>query len=275
MNYRHEFHAGNHSEVFKHALLCLLIERFHKKTTPFFVLDTHAGAGLYDLRSPEARRTREAEGGIGKVYTKRSTVLRTYLDAVHSFNPDELTAYPGSPSIIRLMLRKADRLIACELDGAPAAHLKDIMSGDPRVSVHRRNGYEAINAFVPPKERRGFVFIDPPFESPSEFSTAAEAINRGLRKWARGTFVFWYPIKGRSEVRSLRRLVDRHPPAFCCEFLAYAKRAEFLSGSGIVVFNPPWQFDEDTRALGKALVPLFDESGSNFSMEWWTREARA
>lgn len=271
MNYRHEFHAGNHSEVFKHVLLCLLIERFAQKSKSFFVLDTHSGAGLFDLGSKEAQRTREAEGGIGKVYAVRSRILKSYLDIVESFNPDGLSHYPGSPSIVRSLLRDVDRLVACEAERSAYSRLKTLMSGDVRVSVHQRDGYDAIKAFVPPRERRGLVFLDPPFEDSREFEAAAAAIDKGLEKWPTGTFLLWYPVKGRSSIRTFRKALRNQAPAFCCEFLAYAKRPELLAGSGIAVFNPPWRFDNDARAVGAALAPIFDSSGSSFSMEWWTR----
>lgn len=273
MNYVHDFHAGNHSEVFKHASLCLLIERLQKKETPIFLLDTHAGAGLFDLHSVEAQRTREADDGIRKVYESRAGVLRRYLDAVASFNSDRLRYYPGSPSLIRSMLRDQDRLVACEADAQPSLRLRDLMSSDKRVSVHHRDGYLAINAFVPPKERRGAVFIDPPFEKEDEFATAAITISKGIDKWPTGTFMFWYPIKGRSTIGSFRRRLEVNAPVFCAEFLAYAKRPELLSGSGLLVFNPPWQFDSDVRAIARALVPLFEDTGSSFSMEWWIKDA--
>lgn len=272
MNYHHEFHAGNHSEVFKHALLCALIDRLQLKPKPICVIDTHAGAGLFDLNSPEATRTGEADRGIRLVYPKRTRALQRYLGVVEHFNPDKLTFYPGSPSIIRYLLRSDDRLIACESENGPAGRLKELMAEDRRVAVHQRDGFAALNAFAPPKERRGLVFIDPPFESPDELLVAADALNVGLRKWPSGTYAFWYPIKGRSQIAKFRKLLlATDVPTFCVEFVAYAKEREGLTGSGVIILNPPWQFEKDVHAICKALVPIFEASGSGYSTEWWVR----
>ncbi|WGS26074.1 23S rRNA (adenine(2030)-N(6))-methyltransferase RlmJ [Bradyrhizobium sp. ISRA464] len=271
MNYRHEFHAGNHSEVFKHALLCALIDRLQLKPRPICVVDTHAGSGLYDLESPEAAMTGEADRGIRLVYPKRTRALQRYLGVVEHFNPDRLRFYPGSPAIVRHMLRRDDRLVACESEPGPVARLKDFIGGDSRAAVHQRDGFAAVYAFVPPKERRGLVFMDPPFEDPDELALAAEALNSGLRKWPTGTYALWYPIKGRSQINKLRKLVVAEVPTFCVEFLAYAKSQEGLIGSGVVIFNPPWQYEKDVHAICKALQPIFEGTGSGYSTEWWVR----
>ncbi|WP_076866168.1 23S rRNA (adenine(2030)-N(6))-methyltransferase RlmJ [Bradyrhizobium mercantei] len=271
MNYRHEFHAGNHSEVFKHALLCALIDRLQLKPKPICVIDTHAGSGLYDLDSSEAARTGEADRGIRLVYPKRTRALQRYLGIVEHFNPDRLKLYPGSPAIIRHLLRDDDRLVACESEAGPAARLKELVEGDSRVAVHQRDGFAAVHAFVPPKERRGLVFLDPPFENPNELALAAEALNAGIRKWPTGVYALWYPIKGRSQIAHVKKLISEDVPTLCVEFLAYAKSQEGLTGSGVVIFNPPWQYEKDVHAICKALLPIFEESGSGYSTEWWVR----
>jgi 23S rRNA (adenine2030-N6)-methyltransferase len=272
MNYRHEYHAGNHSEVFKHALLCALIDRLQLKQKPICVIDTHAGSGLYRLDSNEALRSREAENGIKLVYEKRTPALQRYLEVIAHFNPEGLSLYPGSPSIVRFMLRPEDRLIACESENAPVARLKELMEGDNRVSVHQRDGFAALSSFVPPRERRGLVFVDPSFERPDEFEAVADALNAGVRKWPTGIYAFWYPVKGRSEISRLRkRLQLEEIPTLCTEFLAYAKNQEGLTGSGLVVFNPPWRFEKDVTSVCRALAPIFESSGSGYSTEWWTR----
>ncbi|WGR72878.1 MULTISPECIES: 23S rRNA (adenine(2030)-N(6))-methyltransferase RlmJ [unclassified Bradyrhizobium] len=271
MNYRHDFHAGNHSEVFKHALLCALIDHLQLKPKPICVVDTHAGSGLYDLESPEAMRTGEADRGIRLVYPKRTRALQRYLGVIEHFNPDGLKVYPGSPAIIRHLLRSEDRLVACELEARAAARLKEAMEGDGRVGVHQREGFAAVHTFVPPKERRGLVFLDPPFEKPDELSLAAAALNAAFRKWPTGTYALWYPITGRSQIAKFKKLLIEAVPTFCVEFLAYAKSREGLIGSGLVICNPPWQFEKNVHAICKALVPVFEECGSGYSTEWWVR----
>ena len=164
MNYRHAYHAGNHIDVFKHAVLVRLLEHLRKKAKAFTVLDTHAGAGRYDLTAIEAEKTGEAADGIGRVIGKEIPAAAAYLDLIRRLNPEGLRTYPGSPAIIAAFLRDNDRLIACELHEEEAAKLRRVFRGDPRVAVHQRDGYEAITAFVPPPSRRGLVFIDPPYE---------------------------------------------------------------------------------------------------------------
>ncbi len=178
MNYRHAFHAGNFADCFKHALLVALIDALRRKSTPFFVLDTHAGVGRYDLNAAPAQRSGEARKGIHRLLQSRSAALLRYLRLT-----EELGLYPGSPLLIRALLRDGDRLACCELHPADAMSLRNEFSRDPQVAVHERSGWEAVGALLPPKERRGLVFIDPPFENADEFS--------GARKW---------PVAGTSAV---------------------------------------------------------------------------
>jgi 23S rRNA (adenine2030-N6)-methyltransferase len=252
--------------------LCALLRHLSKKPKPFCVVDTHAGSGLYRLDSVEATRTGEADEGIKRVIDASAPALQDYLALVRSFNSETLTSYPGSPAIIRELLRDYDRLIACESEPAPVSRLRSLTDGDPRIAVHQRDGFAALNAFLPPKERRGLIFMDPPFESPDEFDNAAGTLNAVIRKWPTGIYALWYPIKGRSEITRFRRMLDlADVPTLCVEFLAFAKRREGLTGSGLIIFNPPWQFDRDARAICKSLVSVFETGGSSFALEWWTR----
>jgi 23S rRNA (adenine2030-N6)-methyltransferase len=164
MNYRHAFHAGNHVDVFKHAVLSFVLEWLTTKPAPFAVLDTHAGIGLYDLTSGGAQRTKEYEAGAGRVFEPGLASAPAYSALLRELNPVGLASYPGSPEIVRRSLRAEDRLIACELHPQDAEALRTRYRGDGRVSVHHRDGYEAVGALLPPKERRGLVVIDPPFE---------------------------------------------------------------------------------------------------------------
>jgi 23S rRNA (adenine2030-N6)-methyltransferase len=195
MNYRHAFHAGNHLDVFKHAALVFVLEWLLQKPQGFAVLDTHAGIGTYDLTCDEAQRTREYEDGAAKVVGPGLASAPAYGALLRAMNPNGLVSYPGSPEIVRRLLRAQDRLIACELHPEDAATLKARYRGDPRIAVHHRDGYEAIGAFTPPKERRGLVLIDPPYEERDEGARLADALAAGLKKWPNGTFMAWYPIK--------------------------------------------------------------------------------
>src|SRR5581483_5396270 len=183
MNYRHVFHAGNHADVFKHAALTLILEHLAAKPQPFAVLDTHAGVGAYDLASEGPQRTREYEAGAGLVFGRPLAAAPAYAELLAAMNPDgRLTAYPGSPEIARRLLREGDRLVLCELHPDDATALKARYRAEPRVHVHRRDGYEAAAALAPPPERRGLVLIDPPYEAPDETARLVRALGAALRK---------------------------------------------------------------------------------------------
>lgn len=274
MNYRHAYHAGNHTEVFKHSVLCLLLLELRKKANPFAVLDTHAGAGRYDLLSPEAQKTGEAQDGIAVVFDKRTPSASSYLEIVRALNPTGLHYYPGSPVIVQSLLRDNDRLIACELRNDDVTLLRTNFRADRRVSVHQRDGYEAIPAFVPLATKRGLVFIDPPFQQHDEFERLAKALSSGIKKWPNGIFLAWYPLKDRAGARILRKQFQyKKPPMLSCEFLREPLNGLTLAGSGLVICNPPWQFESRLAVLCRDLAQAFDAQNSSHAIEWWTREA--
>ena len=246
MNYRHGYHAGNHTESFKHAVLLGLLEFLKSKDKPFAVLDTHAGAGLHDLRSDMALRTREADDGIVRLMSCAEPALAGYLDIVRAVGGSGPSRYPGSPEIIRRVMRPADRLIACELHPDDAARLRSHMASDLRVGVHERDGYEASLALVPPRERRGLVFMDPPFEDAGEFARLGDVLAQACAKWPTGTYVAWYPIKSAEASRAMRAAALRSPAKgiLSASFLRFSLGDARLSGSGMVVLNPPWRARE-------------------------------
>jgi 23S rRNA (adenine2030-N6)-methyltransferase len=274
MNYKHVFHAGNHTEVFKHSILCLLLIELRKKSKPFTVLDTHAGTGMYDLFSSEAQKTSEAQDGIGRVLRKNVPTAVPYLDIIRHLNPEGLRRYPGSPGIVQAFLRKDDRLIACELREDDAESLRENFKDDRRISVHHRDGYEGISAFVPPPTRRGMVYIDPPFEDRDEFERLATALTGGINKWPTGIFFAWYPIKDRSGVHSLRARYRPAslPPTLCSEFLREPPDGVRLVGSGVLLCNPPWQFETKLTTLGRELLEAFECRNGHSTIDWWIRD---
>ena len=264
MNYRHAFHAGNHTEVFKHAALTLILEHLLQKSKPFAVLDSHGGIGVYDLQSDEAMRTNERDAGVNKVFGHPLTSAPMYSNALESLNEEDLRFYPGSPELVRRVLRDHDRLIVCELHPEDGAVLKQRYRRDRRVYVHNRDGYEAIGAMLPPAERRGLVFIDPPFEGKDELDRLAKALKSGFRKWATGIYAIWYPIKDAT-------LGDRVSNAIRDAGFKNAVRAEFcpfrcdgvrLAGSGMAICNPPWMLEDRLQRLCAELAVLI---GGNFA----------
>jgi 23S rRNA (adenine2030-N6)-methyltransferase len=272
MNYRHAYHAGSHTDVFKHAVLVMLLEHLRKKAKGFTVLDTHAGAGRYDLTSVEAQKTGEAADGIGRVVGKDLPAAAAYLDLIRALNPDGLKVYPGSPAIIAAFLRDDDRLVACELHEEEAARLRRAFRGDPRVAVHHRDGYGAINAFVPPPSRRGLVFSDPPYEKDDRdaYRRVAERMNAGLKKWPAGMFAAWYPLKDRVGIGQIRKAYGAgNPPTLAVEFLRQPVDGIAFAGSGMLIANPPFGIESRVRALGRELVAAFDAPKGGLGLDWW------
>ena len=273
MNYRHAYHAGNHTEVFKHPVLVMLLEHLRRKPKPFTVIDTHAGIGLYDLASVEAGKTGEAADGIARIIEADIPAARGYLDIVRGLNPDGLKTYPGSPALVRALLRDDDRLIACELHPEDVKLLRRTFRGDPRVAVHARDGYEAIGAFVPPPTRRGLVFIDPPYEARDEFERLADALNAGIAKWPTGIFAAWYPVKDRAGIDTLRRrYAPDNPPTLTCEFLRTPLDGETLAGGGLLICNPPYGLGAKLDALCQSLRKVLAPNTGAFALDWWIRE---
>ncbi len=260
MNYRHAFHAGNFADVVKHAVLARILIHLSEKPQPFRVIDTHAGAALYDLAGPDASRTGEWRAGIGRLTgaslgLQIRNLLAPYLDAVAKFNnAGELRRYPGSPLIALSLMRPQDRLIACELEPGAAAALRANLRADVRAKVIAIDGFMALNAYVPPNERRGIVLIDPPFEQPDEFERLAHSLVEAHRKWSTGTYVAWYP---RKDLRAVKGLVNHIKQCGIRKLL----RAELdlggdatrLVGTGLLIINPPWRLDEELALLLPAL----------------------
>ncbi len=255
LNYRHGFHAGNHTEPFKHAVLWTLIELLKSKDKPFMVLDTHAGAGLHDLRSGMALRTREADSGITRLMTCVEPALTGYLDIVRDVGGVEPILYPGSPEIIRRSLRSADRLVACELHHEDAVTLRSHMAGDKRVSVHVRDGYEATLALIPPIERRGLVFVDPPYETLGEEAKLGNFLLRACTKWPTGIFAAWYPIKSAAAGNAVLRSALESPARsiVSARFTRFRIDEKRLAGGGMVIFNPPWHAEDRIAQICCAL----------------------
>jgi 23S rRNA (adenine2030-N6)-methyltransferase len=243
VNYRHAFHAGNFADVVKHVLLVLAVTHLKAKDKPFFVLDTHAGRGLYDLRGEQAGRTGEWRDGIGRLLALAHPPpgLAPYLDAVRAVGSG---LYPGSPRLVQRLLRTDDRLFLCELHPEDAAVLRIAVGRDERVKVETRDGYAALKAVLPPKERRGLVLIDPPFERRDEFAACERALREGVKRWASGTFAVWYPIKDPLEVAAFHARVADMGLGKTWHLDLYIRAAvpgrPRLDGCGFLFVNPPW-----------------------------------
>ncbi len=266
MNYRHAFHAGGFADVVKHSVLALLIERLKQKDTAFRVIDTHAGVGLYDLTGNEATRSGEWREGIGRLWQRDlppalTPLTAPWLNAVKAANGGggALRVYPGSPWIARHLFRRKDRLTAVELHPEDAQALAGLFAGDIQVRAIELDGWLALGAFVPPKERRGLVLVDPPYEESDEFTRLADGFVGAYRRWPTGIYCLWYPVKDLAAVDRLRvRLAQSGIRRLVRAELTVRQRGAegTFNGTGLVICNPPWQFAEALAALLSGLVPI-------------------
>jgi 23S rRNA (adenine2030-N6)-methyltransferase len=282
MNYRHAFHAGGFADVIKHIVLVRILTYLQEKPAAFRVIDSHAGAGLYDLTSEEARRGGEWLTGIARVMQARFSettlpLVKPYLDIVRAFNSEsELKVYPGSPLIARALLRPQDRLTACEVEPKARKRLIDALRRDTQARVVDLDGWLALPAFVPPKERRGLVLIDPPFEQKDEFERLAEGFAQAFAKWPSGSYLLWYPVKSRRVTDILARhvaeLVDAGPSpgkALRLEFSVAPQAADAgLVAAGLLIVNPPWTLLGELKAiLAELEKPLGQGGAGRFRLE--------
>ena len=266
MNYRHAYHAGNPADVIKHAVLAFVIDHLLKKEAPIRIVDTHAGIGRYDLTSDAAERTGEWVEGIGRLWGKPlpaalEALVGPYLDVVARLNPDgRLRFYPGSPDIARLMTRPGDGITACELHPEDGASLAALYARDRRIKVIDRDGWLAPKAFLPPKERRGLVLIDPPFEERGDYDRLVEALGAGHRRWATGIFLLWYPVKDPVAVKRFHAMIAGLGLAKCLTVEAIWRPVdgERLAGAGLVIVNAPFTLAAACRAAER---PLWEALG--------------
>ncbi|MBZ9704741.1 MULTISPECIES: 23S rRNA (adenine(2030)-N(6))-methyltransferase RlmJ [unclassified Mesorhizobium] len=282
MNYRHAYHAGNFADVLKHVVLTRLLEYLKQKDKAFRVIDTHAGIGRYDLSSPEAQKTGEWQGGIGRLVdaapeAQAAMLLAPYLDAVRACNADgPLKKYPGSPLVARHLLRKQDRLSAIELHPKDVAKLKTEFAGDFQTRVIELDGWLALGAHLPPKEKRGLVLIDPPFEEEGEFGRLVDGLAKAHKRWPGGIYALWYPIKDRKAVIGFRKALKETgvPKLLDIEFeIRPASQEPNLDGSGLVVANPPFTLEGELRILLPALHKLLVlEKPAHWTLNWLAGE---
>jgi len=257
MNYRHGYHAGNFADVFKHAVLARILVLMSAKETPLRVIDTHAGAGRYNLDSEQAKRTGEAETGIRKLLANLPTgealaLLQPYLRAVEQTAP----FYPGSPLIAQSLARSQDAMTFCELHPEEYAKLEKAVGRDRLTKTLALDGWTALKSLLPPKERRALILIDPPYEDPSEFRRVVEGMEEAIRRFATGVYLIWYPIKNRHDtdaaVRRILRVANK--PALKLEFEVGKPLPEGpLCATGLLVINPPWKLKEECERLLPAL----------------------
>jgi 23S rRNA (adenine2030-N6)-methyltransferase len=278
MNYRHAYHAGSIADVFKHSVLVQLIERFREKAAPFCYLDTHAGIARYDLSGAEAQDTGEYKAGIGRLLSVASEEpsLARYIALERSANLDPAAPdiYLGSPALVRALARAGERLVLCELHPEDFDKLRRLYKLDKQVGIHHRDGYGGLSAFLPPKERRGLVLIDPSFEERDELPKLLEGLQRAYKRWPSGTYVLWYPIKERSYIRRFHDALmgTAIRKMLVTEFLPdAADQPGKLNGSGLVIVNPPFEVEYEIGTILTALKRLLAPN-ARVKVEWLVPE---
>jgi 23S rRNA (adenine2030-N6)-methyltransferase len=284
MNYRHAFHAGGFADVLKHAVLARILVYVTRKETPLRFIDTHAGAGRYDLSSLEAARSPEWRDGVARVLLGRAPapvaeLLSPFLSAVGPHDSEGLpVSYPGSPAIAQTLLRAQDRIALCEANAEERENLIAALGRDGRLSIVGTDGYVALNAYLPPKERRGVVLIDPPFETPDEGGNVETALARAIRKWPSGTYVTWRPIREREvDARFLNAVAAFGAPNILRLELDVgpgpvgAHGQEPLARAGLLIVNPPHTLIEEARALLPWLATTLGRGGGGkYACAWLT-----
>ncbi len=271
MNYRHIYHAGNFADVFKHAVLALVLEYLKLKPAPFRVIDTHAGLGIYNLASEAAGKTGEWQGGIGRIMGPEAeplpddvaALLMPYLDIVWELNtsPDGI-AYPGSPEIARRLLRPDDMLVLNELHPADYAELAHRYAIYTQARVLNLDAWVAVKSLLPPPERRGMILIDPPYEEKDELTRLARALGQALKRFATGTFLLWYPVKDMPPVEAFYASLASLDLTKTLRMELYTRAPdtpERLNGCGILAINPPWILETQMAAL----LPFLSERLAN------------
>lgn len=284
MNYRHIYHAGNFADVFKHLIIARIIEYLKKKDHAFRVIDTHAGTGIYDLSSEEAQKTGEWIDGIGRILSKPidrqiEPLVNPWLDVVFALNgsKEKLTRYPGSPVLIRKLLRKQDRLTAIELHEADYKKLAGNFTGDYQARIIHLDGYLALGAHVPPKEKRGLILVDPPFEKTDEFERLVEGLIKAYKRFPGGIYALWYPVKHYNELNwFMNELKGTGITKILRLELRIKQRSQTpgLDGCGMIIVNPPYVLPKEMKQLKAFLLDrLAQDDHAQIIEEWINGEA--
>ncbi|MDI3326007.1 23S rRNA (adenine(2030)-N(6))-methyltransferase RlmJ [Pontibacterium granulatum] len=278
LSYRHSFHAGNHADVLKHTVQTLILEALKEKEKPFVYHDTHSGGGRYDLHSAHAEKTGEFEEGIGRIWQQDCAELLTpYLAAVREMNPgNTLQYYPGSPALAQHLCREQDRLLMTELHSSDFPRLQQVFRGDRRARVLQEEGYKQLKASLPPKERRGLVLIDPPYELKAEYAQLIKGVRDAVKRWATGVYAIWYPVVFRKDVRFIEQELKASGIRKILKIELCVKAdtgARGMTGSGMIVINPPWKLEQQMRELLPWLTEtLAQEDGAGYTLDWLVPE---
>ncbi|WP_455478447.1 23S rRNA (adenine(2030)-N(6))-methyltransferase RlmJ [Bartonella sp. B10] len=281
MNYRHIYHAGGFADVFKHIIVTRIVEYLKRKEKAFRVVDTHAGIGIYDLSSIEARKTGEWQEGIQRLLSTTipenlNTFLGAWYDIIYTLNKGKrIVLYPGSPVLIRQLLRKQDRLTAIELHYEDYEILAQNFSGDYQTKVLHLDGWLSLNSHLPPKEKRGLILVDPPFEKPDEFSRLIEGLVKAYRRFPRGIYAFWYPVKYDKEIKNFLHALYQTGIPKILQLEMRVKKSSIpptMNGSGMILINPPYILEEEMKKISPFLISRLGQDKDAQIINKWIRK---
>ena len=275
LSYRHSFHAGNHADVLKHTVQSLIIESLKEKEKPFLYLDTHAGAGRYQLSGEHAERTGEYLEGIARIWQRDDIPeeLAAYMSVVNHFNRNEsLRYYPGSPLIARQLLREDDKLHLTELHPSDFPLLRSEFQKDDRTRVSRSDGYQQLKAQLPPLSRRGFILMDPPYELKTDYQDVVKGIQEGHKRFATGTYALWYPVVMRQQIKKMLRDLEATGIRRILQ-IELGVRPDSdqrgMTASGMIVINPPWKLEQQMNNVLPWLLKVLVPSGTGHTTVKW------
>jgi 23S rRNA (adenine2030-N6)-methyltransferase len=291
LSYRHAFHAGNVADILKHSVLLFCLDYLGQKDAPYLCIDTHAGAGIYSLACGYALQNREWEKGIGRLLGQMpgrafretvpaSALLERLMAFTRNFRPSATDGrpesadgdgryYPGSPALIRAMLRPRDRAVCFELHPADFAILTQALGTDRRFSLRREDGFAGLKSLLPPLSRRACVFIDPPYELKEDYENLPRSLAGALRRFPTGLYLIWYPLLGNRDVTLTETLLGLHRGNKCQAELRTAPQTDRgMYGSGLIILNPPWTLKAALESALPVMADLLGEGRGEWEMRW-------
>ncbi len=281
LSYRHGFHAGNFADVLKHSLLTLAINALKQKDKPFVYIDTHAGAGKYSFKSEFAQKTGEYQQGIAKLWDSQDAPpeLKDYLSAVRAENTGrQLVRYPGSPQLVKRLVRAQDRIVLSELHSSDVEALQQLFAGDRQVSVAKEDGLQTLSKKLPPIQKRGLILIDPSYEMRDEYKKIVATLTTAYKHFATGVYALWYPVIDRAATENFMRQLAQSgiPRQLRIEHcIADDGPGRGMTGSGMLIINPPWQLDSQAEALLPCLNQALADGKGYWKVEWQVPESIA
>ncbi|USD65231.1 23S rRNA (adenine(2030)-N(6))-methyltransferase RlmJ [Vibrio sp. SCSIO 43136] len=274
LSYRHSFHAGNHADVVKHIVQSLILNALGQKDKPYVYHDTHSGVGRYDLTHEWSEKTGEYKQGIARVWAQNDIPqdIQSYLAAIETLNEGkELRYYPGSPRVARAHLRKQDRMVLTELHPSDHPLLEQEFHRDRQVKIYKEDGFQRLKASLPPKERRGLVLIDPPYELAKEYRDVVRAIAQSHKRWATGIYAIWYPVVNRHDIDDMLQGLEKLGIRKILQIelgVSPDTNERGMTASGMIVINPPWKLEQQMSTILPFLKEAIAPATGHFKVEW-------